>query len=75
MRDNIINNDIVIAFVYDELDINNARKRRLRYLRHVINLAAKAFLYTGDDAIEGSFNFKVNYSYNLKMKPKIRQAL
>ena len=49
MTDNASNNDTVIKSLLEKLFLNMAEKerksRRLRCLRHVINLAVKAFLF------------------------------
>jgi hypothetical protein len=45
MSDNVGSNDLAVNKFYRYLKLKNLITRRLRYLRHVINLAAKAFLF------------------------------
>jgi hypothetical protein len=70
MSDNVGSNDLAIKAFYRYFKIKNASARRLRYLRHVINLAAKAFLFNKE---EGSFNFEISELNAMKFAE--RQAL
>jgi hypothetical protein len=70
VSDNVNSNDLVIKTFYKYLKIKNALTRRLRYLRHVINLAAKAFLFNKE---EGSFDFETSELNTMKFAE--RQAL
>jgi hypothetical protein len=70
MSDNVGSNDLVIKAFYKYLKIKNAFTRRLKYLRHVINLAIKAFLFNKE---KESFNFEISELNTMKFAE--RQAL
>jgi hypothetical protein len=70
MSDNVGSNNLAIKAFYKKLKLKNLIVRRLKYLRHIINLAAKAFLFNKE---KGGFDFKI---FKLKiMKFAERQAL
>jgi hypothetical protein len=48
IADNAGNNDTCIRAICQLLDIKNPKTRRVRCLGHIINLAAKAFLFSED---------------------------
>jgi hypothetical protein len=70
ISDNVTSNDSAVNFTCESLKIKNAVQRRLRCLGHVINLAAKAFLFGND---EGSFDFEISKLAHLRLE--VRQAL
>jgi hypothetical protein len=70
VSDNVGSNDLAVEALCGELKLKNLKARRLRCLGHVINLAAKAFLFGKE---EGYFDFEV--SELRKMKIAERQAL
>jgi hypothetical protein len=70
VSDNVSSNDVAINVIYRELKLAHPVIRRLRCLDHIINLAAKAFLYEKE---EGSFDFEI--SDTAKIKLEVRQAL
>ena len=67
ISDNMTSNDRAVDALYRELRLPNPTSRRLKYIGHVINLSAKAFLYSKE---EGSFDFEI--SELAKMKFEIR---
>jgi hypothetical protein len=70
MSDNVGSNNLAVKAFCKKLKPKNSIARRLRCLGHIINLAAKAFLFNKE---EGGFNFKIS---ELKaMKFAERQAL
>jgi hypothetical protein len=70
VSDNVGSNDFAVDAFCKELKLKNSTARRLRCLRHVINLAAKAFLFGNE---ERCFDFDI--SELRKMKFEERQAL
>jgi hypothetical protein len=48
IANNAGNNDTYIRAICQSLDIKNPKTRRVRCLDHIINLAAKAFLFDKD---------------------------
>jgi hypothetical protein len=54
---NVLSNNLAVDTIYRALDITNAAERRLRYLKHILNLAAKAFLFGKD--IKNTLDFEV----------------
>jgi hypothetical protein len=53
ITNNVSNNNTCVRAICQSLDIKNPDTRRVRYLDHIINLAAKAFLFGEDvDAFE-----------------------
>jgi hypothetical protein len=70
VSNNVGSNNLAVDAFYKELKLKNSVTHRLKYLRYVINLAAKAFLFKKE---EGSFDFEI---FNLrKMRFAERQAL
>ena len=69
ISDNMTSNNLAIQALYRELKLINLTARRLRCLGYIINLSAKAFLYSKE---EGSFDFKVNKISKIKFD--LRQA-
>jgi hypothetical protein len=63
ISDNVSSNDLIIKAFYKYFKIKNVFTRRLKYLRHVINLAIKAFLFNKE---EGSFNFETSELNTMK---------
>jgi hypothetical protein len=55
VSDNIGSNDLAVDAFCRELKLKNPTARRLRCIGHVINLAAKAFLFGKE---EGCFDFE-----------------
>jgi hypothetical protein len=70
ISDNVTSNDRAVNVLCRELDLGNPVARRLRCLEHVINLSAKAFLYSNE---EGSFDFEAEELSTLKFE--VRKAL
>jgi len=70
ISDNVTSNDRAVNVLCGELDLGNPVPRRLRCLEHVINLSAKAFLYSNE---EGSFDFEAEELSMLKFE--VRKAL
>jgi hypothetical protein len=57
IADNAGNNNTYIRAICQSLDIKNSKTRRVRCLNHIINLAAKAFLFNKDiDAFKLTIN-------------------
>jgi hypothetical protein len=57
ISDNVGSNNLAIEAFCKELKLKNLTARRLKCLGHIINLAAKAFLFNKE---EGAFNFKIS---------------
>jgi hypothetical protein len=57
VSDNVGSNDLAVDAFCRELKLKNSKARRLRCLGHVINLAAKAFLFGKE---EECFDFEVS---------------
>jgi hypothetical protein len=57
VSDNVGSNNLAIEAFCKELKLKNLTARRLRCLRYIINLAAKAFLFSKE---EGGFDFKIS---------------
>jgi hypothetical protein len=64
-------NDLAVDAICRALGITNAAERRLRCLGHILNLAAKAFLFGKD--VEDALDFEV--AEFAKDKIEVRQAL
>jgi hypothetical protein len=70
ISDNATSNDFAVFHTCEELKLADFAHRRLRCLGHIINLAAKAFLFGTDS---GSFDFEI--SEMAKVRLEVRQAL
>jgi hypothetical protein len=70
VSNNVGNNNLAINAFYRELKLKNFVTHRLKYLRYIINLAAKTFLFEKE---EKSFNFKISDLRKIRFAE--RQAL
>jgi hypothetical protein len=70
ISDNATSNDLAVFHTCEELKLADPTHRRLRCLGHIINLAAKAFLFGSDS---GSFDFEISQTARLRLE--VRQAL
>jgi hypothetical protein len=70
MSDNVGSNNLVIKVFCKKLKLKNLIARRLKCLKYIINLAAKAFLFNKE---EGGFDFKISKLKIIKFAE--RQAL
>jgi hypothetical protein len=65
ISDNVTSNDLAINTLYREFKLINLTALRLRYLKYVINLSVKAFLYRNN---EESFDFEINKVLTMKFE-------
>jgi hypothetical protein len=70
MSDNVGSNDLAVEAFCKKLKLKNSIARRLRCLGHIINLAAKAFLFNKE---EEGFDFEISELKAIKFAE--RQAL
>lgn len=71
VTDNATNNDTAVAAICSTLRLKGSPcRRRLRCLGHIVNLAAKSFLFDDEAALQRAFNFDIEKVKGLKIEVK-----
>lgn len=76
VTDNASSNDTAVAAICARLKLKGEhQRRRLRCMGHIINLAAKAFLFGDEAALQKAFAFEIEQTQSASLKLEVKHAL